>query len=72
MSGRYCNQTFMNSYLAGLFYFIKKGSRNTDAREGSLVRLNTEDLRSEIDTLGSKQGGRIGDVEIPVPVPVKA
>jgi len=58
--------------LAGLFYFIKKGSRNTGASKESLVKLNTEDLQNEIDALGSKQGGRIGDVEIPVPVPVKA
>lgn len=58
--------------LAGLFYFIKKGSRNTGASQQSLVRLNTEDLQNEIDELGSRQGGRIGDVEIPAPVPVKA
>jgi hypothetical protein len=58
--------------LFGLVAFIRVGARNTGARRISLLHASTEDVQREIDTEGARHGGRIGDVDVPQPVPAPA
>ncbi len=56
--------------LAGLLVFlVRLGARNTGASIGALLHHNTEDLEVELEAKGKNNGGRIGDVTVPQPVP---
>jgi hypothetical protein len=48
---------------------IRKGTRNTGLDRSTLLNRNMEDMQTHIDLLAARNGGRIGGVMAPLPVP---
>ena len=55
--------------LAMLIWLVRLGTRNTGTNRHAMLYKSTEDLQRLIDTEAAKNGGRIGSVTAPVPVP---
>ncbi len=56
--------------LVGLLLFlIKLGSQNTGASVDALLHKNTEDLEIDLEADAKGNGGKVGNVTIPAPVP---
>jgi uncharacterized membrane protein YedE/YeeE len=53
-------------------FLIRKGTRNTGLDRGMLLNRNMEDIQTHIDLVAARNGGRIGGVLAPVPVPREA
>ena len=54
---------------AMMMWLIRMGARNTGMSRQAILHDNTEDLQNGIDAAASKNGGRIGNVTAPMPVP---
>lgn len=54
----------------GLVQLIRLGVRNTGVSRSTLVHQSTEDLQLNIDAIAARNGGRVGGVTAPIPVPL--
>jgi hypothetical protein len=50
-------------------FLIRKGTRNTGLDRHTLLNRNMEDMQTYIDRVAAANGGRVGGVLAPVPVP---
>ncbi len=58
--------------FASLFYFIKKGMKNTGLRKVDIVHHNTEEGQLYIEEQAAKNNGLVNGVPAPMPVPPEA
>lgn len=57
---------------AGLFWLVRLGARNTGMSRDALLHRYTEDLQHGIGAEAACNGGRVGRVMTPIPVPARA